>query len=120
MEVPKRVMPKVLPRNCSALSISGRAIRFWTSVSSVVPTIITSAPPNAALAVVPPDICKNCTSPAIRAFIPSTPVGVAMTSTSNPCLLKIPPSRANQGGIMTAESEVKAMRTLRNPEESAA
>src|SRR5262249_12108591 len=47
----------------------------------------TSAPPNAALAVVPPDICKNCTSPAIKAFIPSTPVGVAMTSTSKPCLL---------------------------------
>ena len=81
---------------------------------------MTSAPPNAALAVVPPDICKNCTSPAINAFIPSTPVGVAMTSTSKPCLLKIPDSRANQGGIITADSEVKAMRTLRKPAESAA
>src|SRR5215510_1343148 len=39
---------------------------------------------------------------------------------SKPCLLKIPASRANHGGIMTAESDVNAMRTLRKPEESAA
>src|SRR5439155_1333134 len=51
MEVPKRVMPKALPRSCSGFSISGRAIKFWTRVSSVVPTIMTSAPPNAALTV---------------------------------------------------------------------
>src|SRR5262245_46686349 len=81
---------------------------------------MTSAPPRAALAVVPPEICKNCTSPAISAFMPSTPVGVAMTSTSKPCLAKMPFSRATQGGNITADSEVKAMRSLRKLEDSAA
>src|SRR5882724_13103436 len=120
MDVPNRVMPTFLPLSCSAFSISGRAINCCTRASSVVATIITSAPPSAALAVVPPEICKNCTSPAIKAFIPSTPVGVAMTSTSKPCLVKIPASRAIQGGHITEDSDVKAMRTLRGADDSPA
>ena len=80
---------------------------------------ITSPPPKAALAVVPPAICRNCTSPAINAFIPSTPLGVDMTSTSKPYLLKIPAERAIQGGIMEPDKEVKAMRILRGDEGSA-
>src|SRR5581483_762591 len=114
MEVPKRVMPTLLPLSCSGLSISGRAINCCTSESRVVATIITSAPPSATLALVPPEICRNCTSPAISAFMPSTPVGVAITSTSRPYLLKMPASRAIHGGHITEESEVNAMRTLRS------
>ncbi len=52
--------------------------------------------------------------------MPSTPVGVAMTSTSKPCLANIPVSRANQGGIIDADKDVNAMRTLRNGGDSAA
>src|SRR5215467_4723100 len=66
------------------------------------------------MAVVPPEICKNCNSPAISAFMPSTPVGVAITSTSRPCLLKIPAERATHGGHMTDDIDVNAMRTLRS------
>src|SRR2546427_1093985 len=120
IDVPKRVIPKALPLSCSGLSISGRAIKLCTSESSVVPTTMTSAPPSAALAVVPPEICKNCTSPATKAFIPATPVGVAMPSTSKPCLVKIPAARAIQGGHITEDSDVKAIRTLRGADDSAA
>src|SRR2546422_6471379 len=37
-----------------------------------------------------------------------------MTSTSNPCLLKIPASLATQGGAIDPDREVKAMRILRS------
>src|SRR5439155_23665632 len=43
-----------------------------------------------------------------------------MTSTSKPYLLKIPADRAIQGVIMDPDRDVKAMRTLRSDEESAA
>src|SRR5436305_14975149 len=43
-----------------------------------------------------------------------------MTSTSKPYLLKIPVDRAIQGVIMDPDRDVKAMRTLRSDEESAA
>jgi hypothetical protein len=74
---------------------------------------MTSAPPTAALTVVAPAICRKLISPAIKAFIPSTPLGVAMTSTSNPCFLKIPASRASQGTAIDPDNEVMATRSLR-------
>src|SRR5262245_62363501 len=52
--------------------------------------------------------------------MPSTPVGVAMTSTSRPCLAKMPFSRAIHGGIMDADNDVNAMRSLRGLAPSAA
>jgi hypothetical protein len=52
--------------------------------------------------------------------MPSTPLGVAMTSTSRPCLAKIPAERAIHGGIMDPDKEVKAIRSLRGDGESAA
>ena len=50
----------------------------------------------------------------MSAFIPSTPLGVAMTSTSKPCFLNIPASRASQGTAMEPDSEVIATRNLRS------
>src|SRR6266404_647177 len=120
MEVPKRLMPSDFPLSCSGFSISGRTMRCCTNVSMVVPTIMTSAPPKAALAVVLPAICRNWTSPAIKALMPSTPLGVAMTSTSRPCLAKIPAERAIHGGIIDPDNEVNAIRSLRRGGESAA
>ena len=52
--------------------------------------------------------------------MPSTPLGVAMTSTSSPCLAKIPAERAIHGGIIDPDRDVKAMRSLRSGGESAA
>ena len=40
--------------------------------------------------------------------MPSTPLGVAMTSTSSPCLAKIPAERAIHGGI-TPEGAMTGM-----------
>src|SRR5215813_839951 len=51
--------------------------------------------------------------------MPSTPLGVAMTSTSRPCLAKIPAERAIHGGIIDPDREVKAIRSLRGDVESA-
>ena len=52
--------------------------------------------------------------------MPSTPLGVAMTSTSSPCLAKIPAERAIHGGIIDPDRDVKAMRSLRSGGASAA
>src|SRR5262245_3180813 len=109
-----------LPRNCSALSISGRTTRFNTSVPTVVAMILTSPPPTAAPVVVPPEICTKDISPAISAFIPCTPLGVAITSTCKPCFLKMPDSWAAQGGAMEPEMEVMATRILRGDDTSPA
>ncbi len=80
----------------------------------VVPITTTSAPPTAALTVVAPAICKKVISPAISALMPSTPLGVAMTSTSKPCFLKMPASRANHGTAIDPDSDVIATRSLRS------
>jgi hypothetical protein len=52
--------------------------------------------------------------------MPSTPLGVAMTSTSKPCFLKIPASRASHGTAIDPDSDVIATRSLRNGGDSAA
>src|SRR4029450_1366841 len=52
--------------------------------------------------------------------MPSTPLGVAMTSTSSPCLAKIPAERAIHGGIIDPDKEVNAIRSLGGYGESAA
>jgi len=47
-------------------------------------------------------------------------LGIAITSTSRPCFLKMPASRATHGGAIEPESEVKMTRTLRGEADSAA